>query len=300
MSIWLTSRLDLLVAGLMAVGLHGAAIAHMIRADTVIVAAAPAMAGEVTVAPDGYTQMIEAWETPTLVAQSAPIQRLPQNDDALGVDLPDDTPSPKARIEGSPPVVPDPIVAPAPPMLDETAPAPQIALPMQTPPPAIAPKPRPERRASAPKPEPAKPKPVVQPTAKATPAPIKAPSAPAAKATVKPAAPSGQGGTGTVAVSKAQTASLMSKWGATIRRNIQRAQRYPRAANGATGQVKLKLSVAANGGLAAVSIAQSSGHPVLDQAAVAAAKSARRFASAPKGLTNSSYIFSISLNFLPN
>ncbi|WP_417244076.1 TonB family protein [Celeribacter sp.] len=291
MSVWLTSRIDLLVAGLMAVGLHGAVIAHMTRVDTVIVAAAPAMAGEITVAPQDYTQMIAAWETPTQVAQSVSQQAQPQIEDlSLDVTPPEDRAPYTAPSETPPSALPDPVATLPPPMFDDTAPAPQIALPQQVPPPAIAPKPRPERPAPA----------AVPRTATAKPKPVSTPSKPAttSPAAAKPATAGGQGTT--AGVSKAQTASLMSKWGATIRRNIQRAQRYPRAANGATGQVKLKLTVGANGALGAVSIAQGSGNPVLDQAAVAAAKSARRFPSAPKGLTQASYSFSISLKFRPN
>jgi len=61
--------------------------------------------------------------------------------------------------------------------------------------------------------------------------------------------------------------------------------------------VTLRIAVSRAGGLRGVSIARSSGHSALDKAAVRAVKAARRFPAAPKALTNSSYSFTLAMQF---
>jgi protein TonB len=68
-------------------------------------------------------------------------------------------------------------------------------------------------------------------------------------------------------------------------------------ADTAPGTVKVRLEIAPTGALLALGIAQSSGQPALDAAALKAAKSAAPFARAPKGLTEASYSFSLPITF---
>ncbi len=298
------SRFDVLIAGLLAFGLHGAVITHLARMDTVAVETVPALTGELTVAPPDYAQMIAAWERPVYVAQSVSEQIPPRVDEMLDLVAPE----PEAVIAAHesakrvPPALIEPLDAIELPTFDEMAPSQERLEPgltdlAQIPPPAIVPTPRPERREKTVQ------KAVTKPKTSTKPSPhkvLKSAASPPVKSVTNPAVKHGQGGVGSTTMSKSQMQSLISKWGASIRRNILRAQRYPRAAKGATGQVKLKLKVATNGSLESVSIVQSSGNRVFDQAALTAAKSARRFTRAPKGLTSPSYSFSISLNFRPN
>ncbi len=162
------------------------------------------------------------------------------------------------------------------------------------PPPKPEPKLRPpkERPKARPKRETAKPKPKAQP----------APKAPARKATRA----SGTGGGGNAGNAKAtrdatlsqgQIQSLVAQWGAKIRRKIERRKRYPSAARGAAGTVTLRITVSRGGGLHGVSVAGSSGHRALDAAAVRAVKAAGRFPAAPKGLSQSSFSFTLAMQF---
>jgi periplasmic protein TonB len=91
----------------------------------------------------------------------------------------------------------------------------------------------------------------------------------------------GQASAGTLA--GAAQADAKVEWGAKIRAKIERKKRYP-AGTTATGSVKLRLTVGADGRLQALSILQSSGDAGLDAAAVKAVQAAGRFAKAPDGL----------------
>jgi protein TonB len=95
------------------------------------------------------------------------------------------------------------------------------------------------------------------------------------------------------ALSAAQRQSLMSQWGLQIMARIERAR--PRVS--ASGQVVLAMQVARSGQLAGVSVAQSSGDPALDAAALSAVRRAGRFPAAPDALTEASYGFSLPIRF---
>lgn len=97
----------------------------------------------------------------------------------------------------------------------------------------------------------------------------------------------------TTALSPGQRQNLMSQWGAQILARIERAR--PRVRG--TGQVTLALRIARTGQLAGVSVARSSGDPSLDQAALSAVQRVGRFPSAPEGLTDASYGFSLPVRF---
>jgi len=94
-----------------------------------------------------------------------------------------------------------------------------------------------------------------------------------------------------------QQRSLAAHWGAQLRAKIERRKRYPRSAGGAAGTVKVRITVARDGSLQGLALASSSGHPALDQAALQAVQSARRFPAAPKGLSKPSYSFTLPMRF---
>lgn len=165
---------------------------------------------------------------------------------------------------------------------------------------APAPPPRPKPKAE-PKPAPeAAPAPVVE-----APAPVK----PAAEESVAQsgqaaAGKGGKGAAGNEGVALAATASgaavanLRAEWGADIRARIERRKSYPRDGDGATGMVKLRIVVAADGQLRGVDIAVSSGSEALDRAAVRAVERAGRFPRAPEGVEGE-VSFTLPVSFRP-
>ncbi|AHM03410.1 Ferric siderophore transport system, periplasmic binding protein TonB [Roseibacterium elongatum DSM 19469] len=94
-------------------------------------------------------------------------------------------------------------------------------------------------------------------------------------------------------LSAGERQSLMARWGAQIQRRIERAR--PRVRD--TGRAVLRLTITPAGQLTGVGIAQSSGNPGLDQAALQAVRGAGRFPAAPDGLTEASYGFSLPVTF---
>lgn len=91
----------------------------------------------------------------------------------------------------------------------------------------------------------------------------------------------------------ASDAGLLAQWGGGIRAAIQRGQRAPGTT--ARGSVNLRLQVNADGGLVSVGIAQGSGHPALDQAALRAVQRAR-LPRAPSGITGTHH-FNLPLTY---
>lgn len=97
-------------------------------------------------------------------------------------------------------------------------------------------------------------------------------------------------------VSRNRAAALQKTWGAKIRNKIERAKRYPSGRRSAA-RVTVALRVTRGGKLAGVRVSRSSGNPAFDQAAINSVKRAGRFPAAPKGLTNSSYNFTVTLTY---
>lgn len=87
-------------------------------------------------------------------------------------------------------------------------------------------------------------------------------------------------------------ASLLKRWGAQIKSRIERQKRSA----GKTGKVRLSLTVHTTGQLRSVSVVQSSGSSLVDNAAVAAVQRARP-PRAPRGLDERTYSFMISISF---
>lgn len=208
------------------------------------------------------------------------------------------TPTPTPALATMPPAdAPQPLVAPASEPVSLSVPA---ALPIPALPAAEPPPPAPEPLAAAPaapapkpKPQKAKAAPAVKDSAKADPTPAKAKPAqkPSAQAAAAPSAPSPS----TAGISAGEAKALKADWGAKVRARINRKVALP--ADSTPGTVKVRLEIAASGKLLAVGIAQSSGQPALDAAALKAVKSAAPFARAPKGLGEPSYSFSLPITF---
>lgn len=95
----------------------------------------------------------------------------------------------------------------------------------------------------------------------------------------------------------AETTALMATWGQAIRAEIERRKTFPKGLR-AQGSVTLAIAVHSNGTVSAVNIRKSSGHPALDQAAIAAVKRAR-IRSAPKGLATGLHQFVLPMSFQP-
>lgn len=278
---------DVIIAACLALGLHGALAAHFLGVRGVFDGAATGgtdtgMSGEggVSLAAPDYADLIAAWEAPPDPIATSPDETAPEMA-----------------------VLPPPEMA-LPPLSSQDFAAWKTAA--DTPVdlsddvealPIVRPQPRPERKAKAAPVRTAKTNERAKPQSNAG-APRRSTGdgtggTVSGKARAKTGnAPAASGG-----ASKAQRASLISQWGAGIRRTLQRAQRYPSAAKGAHGEVKLALKVAPNGSLLGVSVARGSGVAALDRAAIAAAQGAGRFPRAPNGLKDASYSFSISLNF---
>lgn len=89
--------------------------------------------------------------------------------------------------------------------------------------------------------------------------------------------------------------SLMAEWGGQIRTRIERQKRYPRGSR-ATGTAQLTLTVSGEGALVSVVLRQSSGDPLLDQAALAAVRAARLPAK-PPALPGDSHRFNLPVAF---
>lgn len=274
-------RADAALALILALGLHGAALAVMgDKAGTGATASGDGGTELVTIAPvaGDVAELIAAWEAPPVVMADAPepvIATVPE----LPPSVPALEPALQVREAAAPPVPAAPIPPPtmqAPAMADAAPPPPE---PMVQVNPDLHPKPRP-----APKPQ-----------QKREPKPAPVPAAQAA----------GQGGGGAVGqagqaeagtAATAGAADALAAWGADIRARIERKKTYPRGADGATGVVTLVITVTLQGALVAVSVAASSGNPVLDAAAVKAVQSAR-LPKGPAGTDPAGHSFRFRLRY---
>ena len=226
-------RADAALALILALGLHGVALAMMgDKTGTGATAAGDGGTELVTIAPVAgeVAALIAAWEAPPVVPD------LPEPMAATAPEMPPVIPAPDAGIPEAdivPPSAPEAFTPPAlmqPPAMAEAAPPPPPAEPPPEPTvkvnPDLHPKPRPKPKAD---PEPA---PNPQPKREPKPAPV-----PAAQA-------AGQGGGGAVGQAgqaeagtedTAGAEEALAAWGADIRARIERKKTYPRGADGATG-----------------------------------------------------------------
>jgi protein TonB len=108
------------------------------------------------------------------------------------------------------------------------------------------------------------------------------------------------GDSGTAAAStaaKAARQSALLAWGAEVRAAVERRKRTPAAALGAEGAVTLIMEVGRDGALRGVTLSAGSGIAALDDAALAAARSAAPFGAAPATLTDPFYALRLTLRF---
>jgi len=84
-------------------------------------------------------------------------------------------------------------------------------------------------------------------------------------------------------------------------RHVERRKRYPRAAAGKriSGATRLAITINRSGSLVGARVTGSSGHRVLDDAAVATARRAAPFPRPPQGVGGSTISFSVTLRFKP-
>jgi protein TonB len=198
-----------------------------------------------------------------------------------------DRPPPLPTPPPAPPVSPLPLAAPPRPAI--TAPPPDAPAVLALP--DLGPDPAPTIDAPPPAP-------VDPPTAKRTPParPQPAVAAQTAQGSGGTAA-AGTGGQASAATSDTGAAEAKAEWGAAIRARIERRKAYPGDAGGATGRVSLRLVVGSDGRLISVVVLKTSGHAVLDRAAITAVKAVGRFPKAPRGLGQTS--FTLPVSFAP-
>lgn len=197
-------------------------------------------------------------------------------------------PTMQISLEAAPPAAadapadPPPMVPETPPVSEETPPAPEEQVtppsPEVSPPPAeVAPPepvpPPPKAEAPAVRPKPAKPQPQVHRKPAARPAQQQA------------------------AASAAPSAAAMSSFQGQMRRAVESALIYPASAraSGLHGRARVTFDFL-DGRASAVSVSQSSGSPVLDQAALATVRSAH-YPSPPPDLSHRTLHLSIFVEF---
>ncbi len=181
------------------------------------------------------------------------------------------------------PADPPPMVAQTPPVAEETPPVPEE--PQVTPPPPEVPPPPTEVAPPEPTPPPPKAEaPVVRPK----------PAKPPQQVQKKPAARPAQQ---QAAASTAPSAGAMSSFQGQMRRAVESALIYPASAraSGQHGRARVTFDFL-DGRVSAVSLAQSSGSPVLDQAALATVRSAH-YPLPPPELSHRTLHLSIFVEF---
>ncbi len=123
------------------------------------------------------------------------------------------------------------------------------------------------------------------------------PSAGSAARNTRKAAPSSTPRQAAREASPAAKASYAKK----LLRHVERRKRYPRAAAGKriSGATRLAITINRSGSLVGARVTGSSGHRVLDDAAVATARRAAPYPRPPQGVGGSTISFSVTLRFKP-
>jgi len=225
--------------------------------------------------------MVARWDTPPEIAPAPerPVMQVPE--------------SPAPEMQAS-----DVVRAPKDPVITKAPAGSGLALPKA--------ESLPDRAVTAPPPPPT---PKVKPKAKPAPAPARKPKSQLQQAPPASAAQQakGEGNTANAGaaqrpeaastLSAGQRQSLLQQWGAQVRNKIERGKRYPGAARGASGTVRVRITLGRDGSLRAVALVGSSGVAALDEAALRAVRSARRFTPAPSGLNEANYSFTLPMRF---
>ncbi|WP_193336108.1 energy transducer TonB [Devosia beringensis] len=140
-------------------------------------------------------------------------------------------------------------------------------------------------------------KPTPRPVAPRKPPPLPAQAAGNGGANTADAA-AGKAAAGQQAGTGGGGAAEIAPWERQVRRKLASAQRYPRAANGASGDVLVSFTVSASGALSGLRIQASSGNPLLDQAALDTVARAAPFPPIPAGAGLASKAVAIPLGFV--
>lgn len=283
----------------LAAGLHLAIAALDLQADGAESAGqGGAAAVSLQAASAEVSAMVAQWDTPPEVADQMPPESLPEP----APELQDPPPAPPAGVDVAPVSAPRGLGLQLPqadslPDRTDTAPTPMPEPVPATPEQVRMSEIRPQARPPEPLRKPAPVKPEAQATKQKN-TPVSRPSA------AQQASGTGGGSNagaaqdrGAATLSAGQRQSLLAQWGAQVRRKIESGKRYPSSARGASGTVKVRITVGRDGALHAVSVTGSSGHPALDDAALRAVKSARRFRQAPHQLTEPTYTFTLAMRF---
>ncbi|MHB2264931.1 energy transducer TonB family protein [Aliihoeflea sp. PC F10.4] len=93
--------------------------------------------------------------------------------------------------------------------------------------------------------------------------------------------------------------AAVSNYPGQIATRLRRALQYPREAQrqGIRGEVHVRFTVSAGGQASGITVARSSGSPVLDQAAIATVQRASPFPAIPAGAGRASWPFTVPLVF---
>lgn len=97
--------------------------------------------------------------------------------------------------------------------------------------------------------------------------------------------------------SAAASRAAVSNYPGKVQSKLRRALRYPAAARGVSGEVRVQFSIAANGRASGIRVVKSSGNAALDKAAIATVKRAAPFPAIPPGSGRSSWKFTVPLLF---
>ncbi len=103
-------------------------------------------------------------------------------------------------------------------------------------------------------------------------------------------------------VRTAEDPEALRRYVERIRQALRRAQRYPAAAqdDGLTGTVSLELTLDGQGTVLGVKLLRGSGHTILDDAALEAARGLAHLPAPPPGLTWERRAFRINLRYVPD
>ena len=185
-----------------------------------------------------------------------------------------------------------PAAAPAPPQVEPLKPAPRAAAPK--PKPRATPKPVPKAAPPAPLPIPEPSAPVVEPAA--PPAVARSEPAPSPAA---PSAPATADGAAATAPAPAAADSIdvdsLAQYRLQVASAARKYKRYPRVAidNNWEGAVLIRVVIAANGRIAAVSVKTSSGYEVLDEQALDMFRKAAPLVQIPAALRGKEFAIEV-------
>jgi protein TonB len=207
-----------------------------------------------------------------------------------------------ARLAAPPAAVPAPAPTPAAEQVAkpraEEPPPPPAPVPVAKPQPAPITKPAPAAKA-APAKVPAKAagvetqKPAAEPVQAAPAAPVeKAEPAAAAK-------PAPSGGPVTSGDPDPNVRQLLGRYGLGLKGQMKRYMAYPRAAreNNWEGKLELVLVIGANGMIADIVVLKTSGHAILDKAAMDAVRKAKPLVPIPEGLKGREFRLEMPIEF---